>query len=244
MIIEITFPVLNEEKRLKKGVVNCIEFLKANKVENFSIVIVDNGSRDRTAEIAKELLNSIHNIRFIQLKDPGVGRALKVSWSSSNADIIGYMDIDLATDLRHLIEVINMFHLDNDNDIDIITGSRLSVMSSVSGRSVLREVLSKSFNLVVRKLLGINFSDGMCGFKFIRRNYYCQLSKYGLINNGWFFATEMLVVAEKQGGNIIEIPVEWSDGGDSRVKVIKTVADYLIQIARLRKRLLKNNETI
>src|SRR6185437_11052748 len=106
---DFTFPVLNEKNRLSNGVMNLINYLKSQEMKNFTITIADNGSTDNTREIAQKLAAQYPEIKIVDVKKKGVGLALKKSWENSQADIIGYMDIDLATDINHLCEVLHFF---------------------------------------------------------------------------------------------------------------------------------------
>ena len=229
--LEITIPVLNEEKRLEYGFSTTIKFLQKNKKTNYKIVIADNGSKDRTEEIATLLEKKYPQVRYIKVGQKGVGLALKKSWNASNADIIGYMDVDLATDLTHLLDVISK--MQND-EIDIVNGSRILPGSKVINRSALRETTSRGFNFILKAILNVNFSDGMCGFKFIKRTAFNKLMKAGIDNNDWFLCTEMLIKAEWSGLNIYELPVQWKDDGDSRVDISKTIYKYMKEIFKLR----------
>ncbi|HAM38246.1 MAG TPA: glycosyltransferase [Elusimicrobia bacterium] len=229
--LEITIPVLNEEKRLETGLSKTIEFLNKNNISDYRIVIADNGSTDKTETIAGLLEKKYPQVHFIKVGQKGVGLALKKSWNNSNADIIGYMDVDLATDLNHLIDMLNAMQ---NSEINVVNGSRILRHSNVKNRSALREVTSRGFNFILKIILNVNFTDGMCGFKFIKRDAYNRLMKAGLDNNDWFFCSEMLIKAEWLGLKIFEIPVRWNDDGDSRVDISKTIYKYIKEIIKLR----------
>lgn len=228
--IEIVLPVLNEEDRLPNGLTETLAYLEKSTVENYTITIADNGSTDRTEEISRMFVNDNEHVHYIKLEERGVGRALKSAWINSTADIVGYMDVDLATDLNHLEEVQKLFQ---SQSVDVVNGSRLLKDSKVSGRTKLRTFTSKSFNLIVKILLGVNFSDGMCGFKFIRRELAQELINEGLSTPGWFFCTELLVKSEWKNKNIKEIAVKWTDDPNSKVKVVRLSLEYLKNIFRL-----------
>lgn len=230
--IDISIPVLNEEQRLEKGIITTIDFLETTYLkENFLLTIADNGSRDRTEEIGEKLTENFPNVRYLKVGKKGVGLALKKAWETSTADIVGYMDVDLATDIRHILDVY--YDLQNSR-IDIVNGSRFLDQSQVINRSVLRKLTSRGFNLLLKTLLDVSFSDGMCGFKFIQRKSYDRLSPL-LVNNEWFFCAEMLVWAEWENMVIKEIPIKWTDDGISRVKIIELTIKYLKEILRLRR---------
>ena len=161
---------------------------------------------------------------------------MKTAWNQSVADIVGYMDVDLATDIEHFKEVISIFEM---GDVDIVNGSRNLPSSRVSNRKIIREITSRGFNILLRYILNTHITDGMCGFKFIRLDVYQNIAKYGIRNDGWFFCTEFLCLAERLGFVITEIPVRWQDDDDSRVRIVRLSAYYLREIVRLRFRKLR-----
>ena len=236
LTFDITFPVYNEKRQLEESVLKMIGFCNANKISEFVITIADNGSIDGTSEIAKRLEQEHQVVRYIKIDQKGVGAALKKAWLSSSCDILGTMDIDLSTDLRHFKEVYNRFQT---NNVDLIVGSRLLDGSVVIGRSLVREITSRGFNKILSKLLKIGFTGGMCGFKFIKKEVFDKLMLIGIQNNEWFFETELLVKAERNSFEILEIPVCWEDDRDSKVNLIPLSLRYLKEIGRLRKELKK-----
>lgn len=239
---DIVIPVLNEDKRLRRGVEATSLFLVKNGFINCRLVIADNGSSDDTANIASELCAEYANVVYLSVGRCGVGIALKEAWNQSVADIVGYMDVDLATDIEHFKEVVAIFEM---GGVDIINGSRNLASSRVSNRKVIREITSRGFNILLRNILNIHTTDGMCGFKFTRRDAYQKITEYGIRNDGWFFCTEFLWLAERLRFSIFEIPVRWHDDRDSRVSIVRLSAYYLLEIVRLRFRKLRNisNET-
>ena len=230
-MLEITIPVLNEENSLEENTLIALNYVKNEVTKNCRIVIADNGSTDNTEEIGRKLERENLEIQYIKVHKKGVGLALRTSWLQSNADIVGYMDLDLATNLDHLKEVHTI--LAND-ECDIVNGSRLLDGSQVIGRSWYRSLTSRVFNIIVRKLLKVNLSDGMSGFKFFKRKIATDLINSGINLDGWFFSTEILVKAFWSGKKIIEIPIIWTDGMESKVKVAKLSREYLFEIFRLR----------
>lgn len=233
-MFEITIPILNEENRLVKGVTEAIAFLDDSSIDPYSLVLADNGSTDATPSLCAELAERYPGrVRLVRVPEKGVGLALQTAWGDSQADIVGYMDIDLATDLHHLEQVHALLA---EGPVQIVNGTRLSPKSEVTGRTMLRAFTSRVFNALLRVRLGVSFTDGMCGFKFIRRKAYLDLQKqFPITTKGWFFCTELLVKAEWSGLHLEEIPVRWRDDADSRVKIVALSRDYLSQIARLRR---------
>jgi glycosyltransferase len=232
MILEITIPVLNEEQTIKEKISEMINYVKTN-IMNISInfIIADNGSTDKTQEYSQELIKEYSNLSYIKLPEKGVGLALRTSWSKSKADYVGYMDLDIATDLDALKIVVS----EMKKNTKIINGSRLLKDSTVINRTLLREISSRSFNLILKLILGIKFSDGMCGFKFFDRNTAQELINTGIDTKGWFFSTEMLVKGYWKNFEIKEIPVKWTDDRNSKVKIVSLSLNYLKSIFKLKK---------
>lgn len=233
--LEITIPVLNEEATLEvqiKKIICYINELETGK--KISVVISDNGSTDNTEAISTTLVDEFKGqVQYIKIGQRGVGLALKTAWSQSKADVVGYMDLDLATDIKHIKQMIAAF---DDNDCDLVYGSRLHKNALVEGRSLKREITSRTFNQVVKAYLGIKFSDGMCGFKFLKREHVEPLIKLGARSDGWFFCTELLTVAEWQGQSLYELPVHWTDDPNSKVNIKNLTKEYLLAM-----KALKNN---
>lgn len=236
--IEITVPVLDEEETLKTQIEKMDAFLNTSESlrNNTKLIIVDNGSTDRTQEIALSLAGSLRRVEYIRLEKRGVGLALKASWANSSADIVGYMDLDLATDLKHLEPALELL---KNNKYDIVTGSRLLKNSKAIGRSPLRTLTSKSLNRILNIRFGVSFSDGMCGFKFLKQSIVDSLISAGAVSDGWFFATEILIVGEALNYRVGDIPVEWTDDPNSKVKILKLSLEYLKAMAKLKDNLNK-----
>jgi glycosyltransferase involved in cell wall biosynthesis len=236
--IEITIPVLNEEETLANSISIIIKFISSSPLKNSNILIViaDNGSIDQTPLISQKLSLQYQQVKYIRLEKKGVGLALKESWMKSEADIVGYMDLDLSTDLKHLFQTFELLLTDS---ADIVAASRLSKESYVFGRSFVRGLASRVFNLLVRFVFNSRFKDGMCGFKFLKKNVFLELQKFGLENDGWFFSTELLIVAEHLTKKIYDLPVTWIDDRRSKVKIIKLSIEYMFEIKNLYMRLKK-----
>jgi len=233
---DITIPVLNEEETLERQVRTLHAFLRQHFPEpgQWTIVLADNGSTDNTAHIAAALTDELPEVRLVRVPERGVGLALKTSWSQSRADIVGYMDLDLATDLQHFIQAYNALATEG---FDLVYGTRLHRKSVVIGRTIKREITSRVFNFIVKTWLGTRFSDGMCGFKWLKRQYVHPLMDGGAVSNGWFFSTELLAVAEWKGLHICELPVRWTDDtSSSKVSIGRLAKQYLRALAVLKKR--------
>lgn len=229
MEVEVIIPVLDEEETLNSQILKIAEYLREinnnDSTVHYYLTIADNGSKDSTAEIARNLAAQIPNlIKFHQVGERGVGLALKSSWSASTADIVGYMDLDLATDIKHLPQAISMI---KNKNCDVVYGSRLHKNSKVIGRTLKREITSRIFNLILKVYLSTRISDGMCGFKFLKRQHLDTLMNNGAISNGWFFCTEILVVADWKNLKLGELPVTWTDDINSKVNILKLSIEYL-----------------
>jgi glycosyltransferase involved in cell wall biosynthesis len=241
MTFDITIPVLNEEATLDAQIRIVHDFLEQHfPAENqWKIIIADNGSTDHTRHIAAALCDEFKAVRLVKVPERGVGLALKTSWAASDAEMVGYMDLDLATDLSHFIQAYNA--LDTEA-FDLVYGTRLHPKSRVVGRTIKREITSRVFNLMLRFYLGTKFSDGMCGFKWLRREHVKILMDGGAISNGWFFSTELLAIAEWKGLKMCELPVLWrDDAASSKVKIIPLAKQYIKAMRVLKKRRLTAN---
>jgi len=235
MNIEITIPVLNEEATLYNQIKKVDHFLDENLYDfKVDILIADNGSSDQTRYIAEQLAEEIPRVKYKRLEEKGVGRALKASWKNSEADIVGYMDLDLATDLKHLKPALNRLI---QSDADIVTGTRLAKGSSVSGRKPVRKITSLGLNSLIKVFFRVKFTDGMCGFKFIKREHVNRIIECGAQSDGWFFATELLIVGEHLNLKVHDLPVNWRDDPSSKVKIITLAMEYLRAMVSLRKKL-------
>jgi glycosyltransferase involved in cell wall biosynthesis len=236
MTFDITIPVLNEEATLRQNTLVLHRFLREHfpRAGQWRIVIADNGSTDRTAQIAWQLEQEVPEVAYVKVPERGVGLALKTSWSQSQADIVGYMDLDLATDLPHFLEAYQALA---GQGYEVVYGTRLHPRAQVIGRSLKREIASRVFNAILKSYLRVRFSDGMCGFKFLRREVYPELYQAGAQNNGWFFSTELLATAEWRGKKIYELPVKWTDdASSSKVEIIPLAKRYLQAMRELKKR--------
>ncbi|MFN4079400.1 MAG: glycosyltransferase [Saprospiraceae bacterium] len=236
MTFEATIPVLNEAPTLERQVLILYDFLKKNFPDEgqWRIVIADNGSADETPQIAERLSAGLPEVALTRVPRRGVGLALKHAWTQSKADIVGYMDLDLATDLKHFVEAYEAIV---SGGCDLVYGTRLHPEAKVIGRTLKREVTSRAFNLILRAYLGVRFSDGMCGFKWLRREWVQPLMEGGAVSDGWFFSTELLTVAEWKGLKMCELPVVWTDdAGSSKVNIPRLARQYLLAMRALKTR--------
>lgn len=226
--LDIVIPVYNEEKDLPGAVVRLHEFLAVDFPWSATITIADNASTDATWTIATGLAGRFDNVRAVHLDAKGRGRALRRTWLASGAQVLCYMDVDLSTDLRGLSPLVAPL-LSGHSDLAI--GTRLAKSSRVE-RGPRREFISRSYNLLLHATLGVSFSDAQCGFKAVRADVARHLLPL-VADNDWFFDTEMLVLAQRAGLRIAEVPVDWVDGPDSTVDITGTATEDLRGIARL-----------
>ncbi|MFF5291776.1 bifunctional glycosyltransferase family 2/GtrA family protein [Paractinoplanes globisporus] len=227
-VLDVVVPVYNEEIDLEPCVRRLHAYLSAHFPYRFRITIADNASTDSTADVAKWLTEELPGVASVHLPEKGRGRALKYVWTNSDAAVLAYMDVDLSTDLGALLPLVAPL-ISGHSDLAI--GSRLARGSRVV-RGAKREFISRSYNLILRGTLSARFSDAQCGFKAIRADVAERLLPM-VEDTGWFFDTELLVLAEKAGLRIHEVPVDWVDDPDSRVDIVSTAMADLKGIVRL-----------
>jgi putative flippase GtrA len=226
--VEIVVPVYNEEQSLEPSIRRLRAYLDTSFPFRAVVTIADNASSDATWERATALATELDGVRAVHLEEKGRGRALREVWSTSGAEVVAYMDVDLSTGLAALLPLVAPL-LSGHSDLAI--GSRLAPGAKVV-RGTKRELISRGYNLIVRTVLHNNFSDAQCGFKAIRSELVKELLPL-VEDNAWFFDTELLVLAERNGLRIHEVPVDWVDDPDSRVDIARTARDDLSGIARL-----------
>ncbi|NDU78000.1 glycosyltransferase, partial [Actinomadura sp. DSM 109109] len=226
-------PVYNEERVLAASVERLHAYLAGNLPYPFRITIADNASTDATWPIAHALADRHPRIRAVRLRDKGRGRALRHVWGASDADVVAYMDVDLSTDLDAFLPLVAPL-ISGHSDLAI--GSRLTRGSAVV-RGPRREIISRCYNLLLRTALAARFTDAQCGFKAARTEIVQALLP-SVEDEQWFFDTELLLLAERNGLRIHEVPVDWVDDPDSRVDVLRTARDDLRGMARVARRML------
>jgi glycosyltransferase involved in cell wall biosynthesis len=226
--IDVVLPVHNEEVDLEPSVRRLVAHLRERFPFPVRVTIADNASTDATWTIAQQLADELPGVRACHLDRKGRGLALKQTWSASEAAVLVYMDVDLSTDLAALLPLVAPL-LSGHSDLAI--GTRLARSARVV-RSPKRELISRCYNLVLHVTLTTGFSDAQCGFKAIRADRARQLLPL-VEDEGWFFDTELLVLAERAGLRIHEVPVDWNDDPDSRVDIVSTALGDLRGVARL-----------
>jgi putative flippase GtrA len=226
--VEIVVPVYNEQEALAASVHRLHRYLTEKFPLSWTITVADNASNDNTWAIACELAKELDCVRALHLEQKGRGRALREAWLQSSASVVAYMDVDLSTDLDAFLPLVAPL-LTGHSDVAI--GSRLAPGARVV-RGPKRELISRTYNVVLRAALGNHFSDAQCGFKALRAEAARELVPM-VEDNGWFFDTELLVVAERSGARIHEVAVDWVDDPGSTVKIVSTAKDDLKGIARM-----------
>ncbi len=230
--VDVVIPVHNEQTDLEPAVRRLHAYLTDRFPFPACITIADNASTDGTWEIACRLTDELAGVRAVHLSAKGRGRALKQAWTSSDATVLAYMDVDLSTDLDALLPLVAPL-LSGHSDVAI--GTRLAHGAQVA-RGTKRELISRCYNLVLRTALTTGFSDAQCGFKAIRADRADLLLPL-IEDDGWFFDTELLVLSERTGLRIHEVPVDWVDDPDSRVDIVATALADLRGVARIGKNL-------
>ncbi|MFE2996002.1 glycosyltransferase [Nocardia sp. NPDC059246] len=227
-VVDVVVPVYNEEVDLGPCVRRLHAFLTLNFPFTARITIADNASTDNTLEVARQLADQMDGVRVVHLDRKGRGRALREVWQASDAQVVAYMDVDLSTDLNALLPLVAPLVSGHS---DVAIGTRLASSSRVV-RGPKREIISRCYNLILRASLQAKFSDAQCGFKAMRGDVAKLVLP--LVEDGeWFFDTELLVLAERIGLRIHEVPVDWIDDPDSRVDIIDTARKDLLGVWRV-----------
>jgi len=228
--VDVVIPVYNEQDDLEPSVAKLRQFLLDNVDYDWCIVVADNASRDRTLEIAKELAERYPGqVTYVHLDQKGRGRALRKAWTESDADIVSYMDVDLSTDLSAFPPLIDSLI---DSEYDIAIGSRLKKGAQVQ-RGLKREFISRTYNLMIKLMFRNRFSDAQCGFKAVTRRVVREVVPL-IEDQAWFFDSELLLLGERLGYKVFEVPVKWADDPDSRVKIASTAWEDMKGLFRVR----------
>jgi glycosyltransferase involved in cell wall biosynthesis len=229
--VDVVIPVYNEEKALPGTIPVLRRFLGSDAFPyDWRVVIADNASVDDTPDVGRHLAQaSAGEVEYVRIERKGRGYALKQTWGQGTADVMAYMDVDLSTGLDAFPALVRAVAEDG---YGVATGSRLMARSKVT-RSLRRTVLSRGYNLIIKAMMQTRFSDAQCGFKAISREVAQRLLPL-IEDNNWFFDTELLVLAEKAGYRIKDLPVEWVEDQDTRVKIGATIGEDLKGLWRMR----------
>ncbi len=238
-LVEIVIPVYNEEAQLATSVERLRHYLSTSLPYKWRITIADNASTDNTWTVADALAHTYTDVRAVYLPLKGRGRALQHTWLTSDADVVAYMDVDLSTGLEHFLPLVAPLMR---RESDIAIGTRLSPTSQVT-RGIKREVISRSYNFLIKMMFWQRFSDAQCGFKAMRTSIARQLLPL-VKDRAWFWDTEMLLLAEHNGLRIHEVAVRWVDDPDSRVRLGPTIWADLKGLTRMRSLFWQGGGTI
>jgi glycosyltransferase involved in cell wall biosynthesis len=229
-LVEVVIPVFDEEATLAPNVELLLDYLRNEFPFPFRVVVADNASRDTTPYIASQLARRHREVSFLRLEEKGRGRALRSAWGASPAHVVSYMDVDLSTNLESFLPLVAPIMSGHS---ELAIGTRLAHQAHVR-RRLKRELLSRGYNALVHAGFHARFSDAQCGFKAVRGDIAQRLLPL-ISDEGWFFDTELLLLAERNGLRIHEVPVDWVEDLDSRVDLTSTIAGDLRGLARVRR---------
>ncbi len=228
--VDVVIPCLNEVKVLRDSVQKTLACFDANPKYAWRVVIADNGSSDGTSELARQMETEDPRVKALVLAIRGRGLALKEAWTTSDADIVSYMDADLSTDLQHLPVLIDMVA---SGSCEVAIGTRLARKSDIR-RSLKREITSRGYVAMIRATFPrLKITDAQCGFKALSRRAVNEIVPE-IENRMWFFDTELLILAHRKKLKIRELPVRWVEDPDTKVKIIKTAMEDIRGLARMR----------
>jgi glycosyltransferase involved in cell wall biosynthesis len=227
--IDVVVPVYNEARILARSIQTLVEFLTRTCADDWQVIVADNASTDDTPVVMWNLAARDPRVRALRIETKGRGRALKAAWGTSDAAIHAYMDVDLSTELAALPRLLERVH----HGYDIAVGSR-HLPEAILTRGLTRDVLSRSYNLLLRTTFRTPLTAARCGFKAVSHRVAATLQPL-IESDGWFFDTELLLLAERSGYRIAEVPVRWTEDRDSRVRIVPTVLEYVREVWRLRR---------
>ena len=210
-----------------------MEYLRGNVDIPYSLTILDNGSEDETPEIGKALAEKYPEVSYVRVGERGVGVAFRKGISLNESALVGYMDIDLSTDIKYLGKTIRLFQ--ERPELEYINGSRFAKESDTRGRKWYRKITSMGLVFLLKVIFHMKATDAVCGFTFLRKETAERLAAACGNDNGGFYTIEFLLRAERMGIVIYDMPVEWQEDYNTTVKVWKTIKNYLVQIRRLQK---------
>ena len=236
--VNLLFPVLNEKKRLANGIEQTVAYMEAfnrtNDPVSYRCTILDNGSDDETPEIAQDLCRKYPcKVFYRRIEERGVGIAFRTGVQENECEIVGYMDIDLSTDIRNLGKTIELFR--DDPSLQYVNGTRFAKDSRTIGRKWYRKITSAGLVFLLKTTLHMKATDGICGFTFMRKDVAGKLVAEAYDDRGWFYMIELLLRAERSGVRILDMPVTFTENYDTTVNVGKTIRNYLTRIAALRR---------
>jgi len=230
--VDVVIPVYNEERALPQSIPELRAFLASNDFPyDWRIRITDNASIDDTPAVSRELEKQFPGeVEYVRIERKGRGFALKQVWGEGDADVRTYMDVDLSTGIEAFPPLVRAVAEDG---YGVAIGSRLMKGSQVT-RSLKRRILTTGYNTMIKGMFFTRFSDAQCGFKAISREVAGRVLPR-IENNNWFFDTELLILAEKMGYRIKDVPVRWVEDTDTRVKIGGTIMEDMRGLIRMRR---------
>jgi glycosyltransferase involved in cell wall biosynthesis len=233
--VEIVIPAYNEQEILEDSILKLHSFLKKNCKIPWTITIFSNGSTDKTVEIGQRLSKRFNHVNFRHIAEKGKAKTFRHAWPSSSAQIVGFMDADLSTELDAFPKCVEKII---KNGADIVVGNRFDKNSFVQ-RSFFRSFLSKSYNFLIKLFFpGNKIKDAHCGFKFLRKEVADVLLPH-IRNDMWFFDTEFLMYVQQVGYKIEQVSVKWTERKASKVRIARVITEYVLNLIKLRFRLWK-----
>ena len=227
-VVDLVVPVYNEQDDLEWAVRELLQYLRRSLPYSFRVTIADNASTDSTPLIAARLAAEHAEVVSVRLPVKGRGGALRAVWERSDAAVLAYCDADLSSGLEALPVLIAPVVSGHS---DLAIGTRLGIGANVT-RSPKREIISRTYNLILRRVLGARFSDAQCGFKAIRADTARALLPL-IEDSEWFFDTELLVLAQRSGLRIHEVAVDWTEDPHSSVEIFDTALADLRGVLRV-----------
>lgn len=213
ILVSAVIPVFNDRSALQKAIPKSLEVLE-KITDSFELIVAEDGSTDGSAELVLEWEEKDSRVRLFHSDDrQGRGKALNRAFAAAKGKIVCYYDVDLATDMSHLPELVKAV----EEGSDIATGSRLMASSNIE-RTAGREVASRGYNFLVRTILGSRLHDHQCGFKAFNRERLLALLPF-IVAGHWFWDTEVLIIGGRRGYTISEFPVRWRTGTGTTVKL-------------------------
>ena len=229
--VEVVIPVYNEAQVLEASIRRLHAYLSAGFPFSWRVTVADNASSDATLAVAEALAAELPGVSVVHVDRKGRGLALRTAWMASDAAVVAYMDVDLSTGLDALLPLVAPLVSGHS---DLAIGSRLAPGANVA-RGPRRELISKSYNLILRTVFSTRLRDAQCGFKAVRTDIARRLVP-AVEDDAWFFDTELLLLAEHNGLRILEVPVDWHDDSDTRVAIVSTAIEDLKGVAHVARR--------
>ncbi len=235
--ILLVVPIFNEEKVLEQSINSIVNFLDTETNYNYTVLIADNQSTDQSPIIGAYLSENYSKVEYVRIPRKGRGLALHTVWKETDAEILVYVDVDLSSPLEYLPDIIDPIIFD---ETDVSFGSRLLKPGKAIERSLKREITSRGYNFLLQFVLDAKFKDAQCGFKAIKKTVFDEIEPE-LVNEKWFFDSEVLILSQYKGYRLKEVPIIWTDDPDSKVKMASTVVDNVKNVIRVYKKHFPNS---